>query len=197
MNNITKFEKEVYLDKIFPTVIGIADCPFINEVQDEYKQILKSIPNDGEMKYHQIHKDHRFDRLTNWIIDKVYEYSKEHNFPEKYMPYESWCLEYKRGSHNPAHVHTGSIISVSFHLETSIDDVPIAFRGPYFKDMLNPLKLTPQNVGQSHHYNKLTSPAQWYYPLTGRLLIFRSFVEHEVDIKNSDDPRIIISMNFK
>jgi hypothetical protein len=82
-------------------------------------------------------------------------------------------------------------------LEGYTSDVPISFRGPYFNDMNNPLKITPKQNGEGHHFNELTSPSHWYYPLSGRLLIFRSFTEHEVDKKVNNDNRIVISMNFK
>ena len=199
MDNVTRFEQGIYLDKLFPTIVGIADCPFINDIQLPYKSILKTIPSDddSELKYYQIHKDDRFSQLTNWITDRVRDYAKAHNFPAEYIPYESWCIDYKPGSYNPAHVHTGSTISVSFYLEGYMTDVPISFRGPYFKDMANPLHISPKENGQSNYFNELTSPSHWYYPLTGRLLIFRSFLEHEVDKKINEDTRIVISMNFK
>lgn len=198
-NKITRFEQGIYLDQIFPTVIGIADCPFIDEIKDSYKEILKTIPSDNasELKYYQIHKDKRFNKLTDWITEQVKQYVVAHNFPGQYEPYESWCIDYKKGSYNPAHVHTGSTISVSFYLEGYTTDIPISFRGPYFKDMANPFQISPKENGESHYFNEFTSPSHWYYPLTGRLLIFRSFLEHEVDKKINDDTRIVLSMNFK
>ena len=199
MDNITRFHEGIYLEKLFPTVIGIADCTFINDIQNPYKEILKTIPSDddSELKYYQIHKDEKFDQLTEWITNRVQDYANEHNFPGQYKPFESWCIDYKVGSYNPAHMHTGSTISTSFYLEGYTSDVPISFRGPYFNDMNNPLKITPKQNGEGHHFNELTSPSHWYYPLSGRLLIFRSFTEHEVDKKVNNDNRIVISMNFK
>ena len=199
MDNVTRFKEGIYLDRLFPTIVGIADCPFIDDIQLPYKEILKTIPSDddSELKYYQIHKDPNFSQLTDWITARVKDYSKAHNFPGNYVPYESWCIDYKKGSYNPAHVHTGSTISVSFYLEGYSTDVPISFRGPYFKDMANPLNISPKENGQSQHFNELTSPSHWYYPLSGRLLIFRSFLEHEVDKKINEDTRIVISMNFK
>ena len=43
MDNITRFHEGIYLEKLFPTVIGIADCTFINDIQNPYKEILKTI----------------------------------------------------------------------------------------------------------------------------------------------------------
>lgn len=199
MEEITRFNTGIYLDKIFPTVIGIADCPFIDDIQHDYKEYIKSIPadDDSELRYYDFHKDNRFNKLTTWINTRVNDYVKAHNFPDEYEPYESWCIDYKKGTYNPSHVHQGSVISISFYLEGYSNDVPISFRGPYFKDMSNAVKVSPKENGKSQYFNDLTSPSHWYYPLTGRLLIFRSFLEHEVDKKINNDSRIVISMNFK
>ena len=63
MDNITRFHEGIYLEKLFPTVIGIADCPFINDIQTPYKEILKTIPSDddSELKYYQISQLYQLD----------------------------------------------------------------------------------------------------------------------------------------
>ena len=196
---MTENTKDIlYIDKIFPTIIGIADCPFIDDVKEEYKSYIAQVKqSNGMLKYFTVHKDKRFSLLNNWITSKVNEYTNLHSFPDTYSPYESWCLEYKKGDFNSSHVHQGSVISVSFYLEGYENDVPISFRGPYFNDMSNPLNLTPNNSQNIINYNEFTYPSQMYYPLTGRLIIFRSYLEHEVGKKINDDNRIVISMNFK
>jgi len=196
---ITRFYNETYLQKIFPTVIGIADYPNIEEIQQDYIKIIESITpicNLGKIYSHEFHKDKRFEKLISWMTVRVNDYAKAHNFPNEYEVFDGWCTDYQKHSYQPTHLHQGHHISTIFYLEAYPEDVPVHFRGPYFNDMVNPFDIGIKENNNSKYFNDLTYPSYWYYPLSGRLLIFRSNVEHYVEPKLNDQRRIVFSFNF-
>ena len=192
----------ITLDKWFPTVIGHADCPFINEIKYDYQDILNNDMKNIEdefigFKYHQIHKDKKYLRLTKWVTNCVNEYAKEHKFPDEYECKESWLVDYLNYSSQPFHTHKGYTISTVFYFISDENDSPTIFKSPTNPDMKNPLKINVDRAGDNSYFNELTYPTVEYKPIEGRLLIFRSYLEHSTKPKVlKDKKRVIFSFNF-
>ena len=195
---IERYYDSVALQTLFPTVIGISDFPDISKVQQGYIDIIEGLEpaNDTKLYYYDFHKDSRFSLLIDWITESVNSYAQAHGFPNTYEVYDSWCIDYQKHVHNSAHVHQGHHISAVFYLEAYSDDVPITFIGPGTKDMVNPFNISTKDNHKSQFFNNLSFPSYWYYPITGRLLIFRSSTEHEVAPKKNDKRRLVLSFNF-
>ena len=63
--------------------------------------------------------------------------------------------------------------------------------------MKNPLRINVDKAGDNSYFNELTYPTVEYKPVEGRLLIFRSYLEHSTKPKVlTDKRRIIFSFNF-
>ena len=105
-------------------------------------------------------------------------------------------MNYKKGGYQPWHTHAGSTISTIFYLDINKNDTGTKFRSPTYNDIVNPLNISPVDDEKSDKYNELTFPTCTYSPIQGRLLIFRSYLEHSVKNKTNDDKRIIFSYNY-
>ena len=194
------------LHKWFPTVIGATECPFINEIQKEYKEYL-NIREDTPQGYQylHLHKDERFKRLYDWKQEQVNTFTEAHNY-KTMKPCESWYFDYEPHENNPWHKHLGWAISTIFYLQAEPQDQPTRFRSPFYhssnlllirpkmgeKAVLNPIELN-----EAERFNELTYLTCKYKPYSGKLLVFNSALEHMSDNKRPDlGPRIILSTNY-
>jgi hypothetical protein len=193
---MNKVKNNLIIETWFPTTIGKAQCPFIDEVKDKYLKIISKFKYDENgFCGHLIHKDKKFDRLNKWITDQVNAYAIAHKYKYTYEAKDSWLLDYPVGKGQPLHTHDGYTISVCFILEGKEEDMPTSFKNPTV-DMKNPLKTRPHDLVNSEDYNSLTYPYCFYPPFPGRLIIFRSYLHHYVNPKETFDKRIIFSYNF-
>jgi|694.fasta_scaffold72537_8 uncharacterized protein (TIGR02466 family) len=187
--------KDLIIDEWFPTTIGV--CEYKNFNQKFYTSLLKNDIRD-------LHLNPDFENLNIWVTNAVNQYAKEHKFVYTYEIKESFSVNYYKGQYQSVHGHNGYHISAVFYVNCESADAPIVFRSPYFIDSANPYgnKIHDGsangtlNERNSERYNKYTYPSCYYVPKTGRLLIFRSYVQHEVLQKQNDCQRIVISYNF-
>lgn len=187
-------------DSYFPTVIGYNQCPFFDEVKDNYISIINTIPRttpEGDIYYH-FHKDNRFNRLNTWITESVNDYALKHKYPDNYLPGESWAIDYTKNQGQSFHSHTGWVMSTIFYLKSSEDDAQTVFKSPYHNDMQNPLNVSPHTSQNTDLYNEYTYRTLRIKPKEGMLVVFRSYLEHAVESKKKDlDNRIIMSYNYQ
>jgi len=183
-------------DTWFPTVIGSAHCPFINNIQSKYKKIIKTFAGNknGFINY-PVHRNKKFKKLNDWVIEEVNKFSQEHNFAFKYEVKESWVWNYEKGAYQAFHVHSGHTISTIFFLEGYKEDIPIIFKNP-IEDMKNPLGTQPHTSFNSNLYNSFTYKTCSYPPQSGMLLVWRSYLEHRVEPKQNTKKRIVFVYNF-
>lgn len=199
MNN-----KVLNFHRWFPTVIGVTECPFINEVQQEYKDYLNIKDNEPQgYQYHQLHKDERFKRLFDWQQEQVNTFTEAHSWKEM-KPGESWYIDYQPYTNNHWHKHLGWAVSTVFVLDADPMDSPTCFRSPLYGDAIltrtqeEKKILNPIEIEEAERFNEFTYPTCEYKPLTGQLLIFKSSVEHMIDNKSPDlGPRVIFSTNYR
>jgi uncharacterized protein (TIGR02466 family) len=167
---------QLIINTWFPIAIGKVYCPFINEIKDKYKNIIKKFEyNHDGFCYYPVHKNKKFDKLNKWIKD-------------------SWILDYPIGKGQPFHTHLGFTISCVFYLDAQKNDSPTIFSNP-FVDMKNPTHTTVRNM-KNVVLNNLTYQQCGYSCETGKLVIFRSNISHAVDPKQIKEKRIVFSYNF-
>ena len=177
----------------FPTVVGISDCPFINEIQDEYKKIISNYKyEDHGFCYKEPHSNDKFKRLNDWINQELKKYIDGHLYQDEYECKESWLLDYKVGSNQPVHNHPGFVFSALFFLEGYEQDVSLTLLNPV-DDMMNPLN---NHAKTNPDTNNFTHRVISYPPKSGQLIIWRSYVMHSVDTKIKDCKRIVFAYNF-
>lgn len=120
-------------------------------------------------------------RCLNQYIEKVYDTS---NDVEAYVT-QSWTNCTKGSEYHHRHTHANSFLSGVLFVESDKDDkiqfhTPVGHRG---------LKLIPKNFNQ---FNSLT----WWLPAEkNSIVIFPSWLAHEVPITNRQTDRISLAFN--
>ena len=184
-------------DHVFPTTIGYADYPFVEDLKS-YKKIISSYKY-GETGFcrERIHTNKKFKKLNDWILKEVHLYAKRHLYKDGYECKESWLLDYPVGGGQSFHRRAGFLFSALFFLEGDPNDTPLNFQSPII-DMMNPLGKTAHDDGggDERDYNELTHSIVSYRPLTGRVIIWRSYLAHGCYNKVEPCKRIVFSYNF-
>lgn len=93
---------------------------------------------------------------------------------------ESWLNISNRNNFQHYHNHT-SDISVVFYHQTNEKDGDIIFSNPSLASRLNKLTMQIDTIR--------------YMPQKGKIIIFPSFLEHAVNMNETDHPRVSIAFN--
>ena len=101
---------------------------------------------------------------------------------------QSWLNITKPGETHHQHCHSNSIISGVFYISTEEDD-KILFEDPNWK-LKERIRF---ELKESNPFNSAT----WFFPaITNELILFPSWLDHEVDVnENATKDRISISFN--
>tara|TARA_B100001939_G_scaffold342269_1_gene353167 strand:- start:1115 stop:1681 length:567 start_codon:yes stop_codon:yes gene_type:complete len=184
---------ELSLQEWFPTVIGLAVCPFYKDIKKDVVKYIKSF------KKHHVYSNHyeskKIKKLNDWINSKVNEYAHRHAFKEV-KPFEGWFNIYEQNTYQKYHTHFGSTISTNFFVESVLNDVSTVFKTPV-SYQANGWGMNTQQADKSELFNHYTFQTCSYVPLEGALLIFRSHVEHGTELKTIKDSRITLNYNYK
>lgn len=98
-------------------------------------------------------------------------------------------INYKNAS-NRVHIHSNSVLSGVYYLKCSKDCGNLIFPRNYSESFI--LK----SIGDVYEDNTLNHTAISYTPEINKLLIFPSWIPHEVEKNNSEEERISISFNL-
>jgi len=190
----------MFIELFFPTVIGVSDFDKADQIEKQYYPYLQNLKNkysrNGTFCYYEVHKDPFFKELTNWITGEVNKFSDKFNFTDTYIPVESWFNEYTKGTHQSVHRHAGSVFSAVYYLKGSENGARFVFKTPLPFDNKNPENNSVKKNNESH-LNQFSWTSASYAPKKGRLLMFRSFLEHSTDtVGDEREQRLAISFTF-
>lgn len=186
------------LNHWFPTTIGVSECPFINEIQKPYKDIIKKYKYESSgFCRERVHLNKKFKKLNDWVNQEIKKYAEFHLYEDDYECKESWLLDYPIGGGQSFHRHPGFIFSAVFFLEGYEKDTALNFESPII-DMKNPLNETAHHGDNKTKkiFNELTYNMCSYPPKTGNLIIWRSYLSHGCYNKELDCKRIVFTYNF-
>jgi len=94
------------------------------------------------------------------------------------------------GSYNKVHSHPHNFLSGAFYLQVPEDSGKLTFHNPHPQsEILAP----PMKPDQSIHL----APRVGWQPKVKDLLIFPSWLNHEVEVNNSQEERIMLSFNVQ
>lgn len=140
-----------------------------------------------------LNKDPRMMKFYNFIASearKLLEFqnidSSEFRFTPSYL-----INRVGKDATHLQHSHPGSIISGCFYLKTASDSPPLIFKDPrdYYK-YIN----YKQIFGRSSSYTLL--PEHSVSVTDGLIMMWPSWLEHEVPLSSSDNDRITIAFNL-
>lgn len=104
-----------------------------------------------------------------------------------------WVNINKKYSYNSTHIHSGSFFSGVFYIEVPENSGRINFENPSSlqKVFINSIK---QNIVRN---NEFTAHTWIYDPKPNMMVLFPSWIEHNVDQNLSDSDRISIAFNTR
>ena len=133
--------------------------------------------------------DEYFNSLIKDIAVQVGTFCKVYSLNEfDVLLKEAWFNISDPGSYQEYHIHTESHFSAVYYVKTPEGSGDICFRSHEANFDMFPLKHKEQN--------QFTYKTVNYKAKESNLLIFRSHLSHMVEMNNSNEDRISISMNF-
>ena len=191
------------LHKLFPTPVyqfKIENFESLNKQLSEYIYELKKNDEQGIQRsnvngWHSQNFKVEKGNVPYNFIKSIHIYVKEvivEGFGWKYIPEkvgisEIWAIINKKGTFNQAHNHPGSYLSAAYYVKAPKDCGNINF-------------YEPNEVKKFHRppvekLTELSSNGFSIKPEEGNLLIFPSYLYHEVGKSLSEEDRIVISFN--
>lgn len=100
---------------------------------------------------------------------------------------ECWFNYYSRGDSQEIHCHQNSVISGIYYVKAPPGAAPTVFHSPFAEVML-----APPLTG----INDFNSQAVGFEPQAGRMILFRSWLRHNVKRHEVDESRVTIAFNI-
>jgi uncharacterized protein (TIGR02466 family) len=144
--------------------------PNVNLEKPVYKNFIKKI------------KKHLLDYLHNYNIRPSWQCNITNIWHNKNYKYSS----------NTAHVHCGAEFSGSYYIKVPENSGRIVFKNP--NKHISMSTFYDSMILRNNVYN---SDSHAISPAEKTLLIFPSFIEHYVEVNQSQDPRYSIAFNLK
>ena len=185
------------IHSIFPTPVYIAKRDSNLSFKEE-KEIRKIIEEEG--MYRNIGNstsnnsdifDGKLKKLKQFCEQQLKLYVKEVLNPKKELDFyitQSWLNVTKPGEYHHNHSHSNSLISGVFYISTEEDD-RLTFTDPKAKEK-EAIKF------ERKKYNPINSTTWWFPSVTNELMLFPSWLEHQVEVnEKATTDRISISFN--
>ena len=189
------------IESMFPTLIYREVLSgYDNKLISNYAEEIKSkYPTNHKWRCntystysnggYEMIKDNYFNSLITDIGTRVREFSQSYGMDAcSVQPTDSWINIAQQGSYQEYHVHEANHFSAVYYVKTPEDCGDICFKSHESNSDMFPL--TPREL------NGNTFKTMAYKAIESTLLIFRSNLQHMVEINNSTETRISISMNF-
>ncbi len=189
------------IKNLFPTPVKFSNLTLSTALlQQEVKELfslgydsdLKSGVNGTRLditnKLLEEKKPQTIIKLLTHIQQEVYNYCKEVNIKPQYIT-QSWINVNPTNSINVRHSHPGSVLSGAYYVKYPTDaNSPLSFyRSREFSDYGWSSMSLDQNIELQSIFK--------YFPVDNDLVIFPSFVEHDVLPNQSNEDRISLSFN--
>ena len=137
---------------------------------------------------YNLYKDKFFKKLIDFFNKNVETFSKEIGAKEVSIKTGcGWFNVSNKGDSQEFHDHNFNIISGIFYLKSSENDASTVFKSPIGE-------LPSDKHNENNFYNRRSYRIQ---PVQGKLLLFRSNIEHCVERQMIDSNRITIAVNYK
>ena len=193
-NNILneKFN-DALVEGIFPTPIYFSHLKR-SLTKEEKKLVIQSkkkkVRNVGNFssKDHYILEKKPFKKLKKELFLRVEHFFYNVLCYKNSKPYitQSWLNYTETNQHHHAHEHPNSIISGVFYIDADNENDLILFKNTSYKQLHINIK----------DFNKWNSTSWWYPVETGKIVLFPSYLTHQVTSKKGNNTRISLSFNI-
>ena len=99
-----------------------------------------------------------------------------------------WSIINPKNASNSRHIHSNNFISAAYYVKANKDSGDIVFYDPRSANSIRTPKVNEPNKLNSNFFS--------ITPKEGLLVLFPSYLNHSVDLNNSDEERVVISFNI-
>lgn len=189
------------VDEIFPCSIFYKNLDLDNKSLEKYALKLETKKQGGLVKSNQ-GGFHTFDLpfleeetlapLHNELIKCLDYYKNYLHFKQnlKNKIENMWIIINDKKDYNASHTHPGSIFSGVYYISASENSGDIVFENPSARYMQY-----DWNDRHKENLNRLNAETYFYKAITGKLIIFPSWLLHRVTANLSNKKRIALSFN--
>lgn len=188
---------EISIKSLFPTLIGSFNDPHIvSKISPIAENALKTNSKKwgykntfNDISAHKLIDSHPF--IKKYILEIGNQYLNSIGYKPPY-PLDSkiFFSEMEKGSHHMPHIHDNSLLSGVIYLEVPKDSSPIIFYDPRTVKYFNNLIEVPNNP--------LNQTKMYFIPKTNDILIWESWIRHEVPPNNSEGRKtLVFNIGFK
>lgn len=133
-----------------------------------------------------------FEKLSKKIDAHVYQYAQKLDYDVKKNDLKMitcWVNYMPPSALHTAHIHPQSVISGTFYVETPPGTSSIKFEDPRLGFFMNSPSLKNKARQQNQRFFSVE-------PKAGQVVLFESWLKHEVPINRAKKPRISVSFNY-
>lgn len=141
----------------------------------------------------QIHKlSSSFEDVEKWIRKHINAYLKKLDYQataHDLVMTDFWVNRMKKNTIHTAHIHPQSVISGTVYLSTPSNSSCIQFEDPRLGFFMNSPQIKIKARKENQRFIQV-------FPQAGDIVLFESWLKHEVPLNNSKEPRISVSFNY-
>jgi uncharacterized protein (TIGR02466 family) len=133
-----------------------------------------------------------FRRLTQSIMPHIYHFVRHLNWdinPRKIVPLSCWANAMGKGTQHGLHNHQLSMISGVYYVNAPRGAAPFVIEDPRMDHFMH----TPPRKSSAPIRDQIRVELR---PKAGELILFESWMRHEVPLHNADEPRLSVAFNF-
>lgn len=192
----------MYIDIKFPVSISVIENVLSEEENHsliDYSLHLKSIKEKGGREWYantynthgtyNIHEDIKFESLKNLVNQHTNDFARSLNSFYNYQISNSWINIYYNKDYQEFHNHPKAVFSAVYTFANPPGGGDFVIKSPTADfDMFPMLHIKGTNTLNATTHNYKLNPRS--------LIIFRSYIQHMVDVCNTDEPRITAAFNL-
>lgn len=189
--------KKLHKELWFPTQIYIKDFELNNlELERLILNWSKQEPSlqktnvNGWHSPVDMHKKEEYKPLIHELFMMQFEIFKDECLDGEPFLGNMWANINQPGAFNRAHIHPNSLWSGVYYVKAQSNCGHLKVEDPKSVALMTRPKRTDKSLPQ-HLW-----PEVHYEPVTGRCIMFPSWLNHTVDVNQSNDIRISVSFNF-
>jgi uncharacterized protein (TIGR02466 family) len=196
-------EIQVTEEYLFPSMVWYADIAEgaqMNKIMladiAELRSKVKSIKRSNELGWHSptnMHKREMFKPICECILGMAETIADSMNMrKDRRLTIETfWVNVNPKYAYNALHDHPLSVVSGVYYVQSDEKSGCLRFRDPRGGKRMNPWPVDKDKKSDQRHWDRVS-----YKPTPGRLIMFPSWLEHDVEANQSDNERISISFNM-
>lgn len=196
-------EVEVIEEYLFPSMVWYADIAGAADLNTQLMAVIaklrtqvKPVKKSNELGWHSptnMHKRAEFAPLCQTIsaMAQTIAQSMKLRDDRKFVIETFWVNVNARYAYNALHDHPRSDLSGVYYVRSDDNSGRLRFRDPRGAKRMNPWPVASDGDRDMRHWDRVN-----YKPIPGRLIMFPSWLEHDVEPNLSEAERISISFNL-